>query len=154
MIAAGLIGAVLGLASGAGFSFAVLPLFLRTAPIYPEYDLILSMIMHGSIWGATGAVAGLAFGVGTGERRLLGRSLLAGFIGAVLGAVVFDLVGVFLFPTGTTGEPISATWVTRLMARLLVTIATAGVMILLLPSPVTRRYARGAGCSPARAACR
>jgi len=103
--------------------------------VYPEYDLILSMIMHGSIWGLTGATAGLAFAVGLGEQKLYGRTLAAGFAGAVLGAIVFDLIGVVLFPLGSTGQPISTTWPTRLMARLLVTLATAAVVILLLPEP-------------------
>jgi MFS family permease len=134
MLAAGLLGAILGLACGAGCSFAVLPLFFRIAPLYSEYDLIFSMIMHGSIWGAAGAAAGLAFAVGLGERRLVGRSLLAGFVGAVLGAIVFDVVGVLVYPIGTTGQPISTTWPTRLMARLMVTLATTGVVILLLPA--------------------
>jgi hypothetical protein len=135
MLTAGTLGAILGLATGAGLSFAVLPLFFRTEPIYPEYDLTISMIMHGSIWGAMGAAAGLAFAVGLGEWRLLGRSLVAGFVGAVLGAVVFDLIGVVLLPVGDTGQPISSTWPTRLMARLMVTIATAVVVMLLLPAP-------------------
>ena len=80
MATAGLLGTILGLACGAALSFAVLPLFFRTAPIYPDYDLIFSMLMHGSIWGAAGAAAGLAFAVGLREWRLVGRSLLAGFV--------------------------------------------------------------------------
>jgi hypothetical protein len=135
MLAASLLGSILGLAAGAGISFAVLPFFFRVEPIYPEYDLIISMLMHGSIWGLSGAAAGLAFAIGLGERRLFGRALVAGFVGAVLGAIAFELIGVVLVPLGNTGQPISTTWPTRLMARLLVTLATAAVVILLLPKP-------------------
>ena len=50
------------------------------------------------------------------------------------------MIGVLLYPIGTTGQPISTTWPTRLMARLLVSIATAGVVILLLPSGATKSH--------------
>jgi hypothetical protein len=133
MLAAGLLGSILGLATGAGVSFAVLPLFFRLEPVYADYDLILSMIMHASIWGATGAVAGLAFAAGLGKPNLHGRAVAAGLVGAVLGAIVFDLIGVVLVPLGNTGQPISTTWPTRLMARLLVTLAAAAFVVLLLP---------------------
>ena len=138
-VVAGLVGSILGLALAVGACFALLPYFLKTLPDHPDYDLILSMIMHGSIWGLTGAAAGLAFALGLGERRLLGRALVAGFAGAVLGAIAFDLIGGVLFPLANTGQPISTTWPTRLLARLLVTVATAGVVILLLPGSRPRR---------------
>jgi hypothetical protein len=128
LVVAGLVGSILGLALAAGASFAVLPFFLKTQPVHPEYELILSMIMHGSIWGLTGAAAGLAFAVGLGEGRLLGRAL-----GAVLGTITFELIGAGLFPLASTSQPISTTWPTRLMARLMVTVATASVVILFLP---------------------
>jgi hypothetical protein len=135
MLAAGLLGAILGLAAGAGVSFAVLPLFFRLEPVYADYDLILSMIMHASIWGVTGAAAGLAFAAGLADRRLYGRAVLAGLVGAVIGAFAFELIGVVVVPLGSTGQPISTTWPSRLMARLLVTLATAAFVVLLLPHP-------------------
>ena len=54
-------------------------------------------------------------------------------MGAVLGAVVFDLIGAGLFPFADTGQPISTTWQTRLMARLMISLATAAAIILVLP---------------------
>ncbi len=135
MSVAGLLGSTLGLATGAGVSCVVLPFFLYTQPRYPEYDLILSMIMHGSIWGLTGAVAGSAFAIGLGERGLCSRTLVAGFVGAVLGAVVFDLIGGAIFPFASTDQPISTTWPPRLMARLLVAVAIVTVVHLFLPRP-------------------
>ena len=146
LVVAGLLGSILGLAAGA--SFAELPFFLKTQPSHPEYDLLISMIMHTSIWGLTGAAAGLAFAVGLGERRLLGRALAAGFVGAVFGAIAFELIGAGLFPFASTGQPISTTWQTRLMARLMVTVATAAVIILLLPGSRPDKAPRRAVLAP------
>jgi hypothetical protein len=42
-------------------------------------------------------------------------------------------LGVIAFPGAKTDDPISRTWVTRLMARLLVTVATAAAVSLVLP---------------------
>ena len=60
---------------------------------------------------------------------------MAGLVGAVVGAVAFDLVGAFAFPLAKTDSPISQTWATRLLARLLVTIGTAASLALLLTGP-------------------
>jgi len=59
------------------------------------------------IWGLLGASAGLAFAVGLGERRRLGRALIAGLVGAVLGAVAFEFIGAVFFTLAETEEPIS-----------------------------------------------
>ena len=90
--------------------------------------------MHGTIWGLVGALAGLTFVVGFGERRLWVRALATGFAGALVGAVAFDLIGAVAFPGAMTDDPISRTWGTRLMARLLVTMATAAAVSLVLPA--------------------
>jgi hypothetical protein len=143
-IAVGGLGSVLGLATGVCAALALLPFFINSRIRYPDYELALSLVMHGLIWGLLGAQAGLAFAVGLGERRLWGRALTAGFAGALLGAVAFDLIGALAFPWAKTDEAISQTWVTRLIARLMVTVGTAGVVILVLPDP---RPAQSAGSS-------
>jgi hypothetical protein len=130
---AGGLGSVLGLAAGVGTSLALLPFCIAWRFRYPDNDLLISFLMHGAIWGSLGAVAGLAFAVGLGERSLRLRALTAGFFGALIGAVAFDLIGVVAFPGAMTDDPISRTWVTRLMARLLVTVATAAAVSLALP---------------------
>ncbi len=137
-LAAGLLGSILGLAVGAGVPFAVLPFFFYAEPLYPQYEMLISIGTHASIWGLTGAVAGLAFAVGFGERRMYGRAVAAGLVGALLGTIAFDLIGIMLFPLGNTGQPISTTWPTRLLARLLVAVAAAILVILLLPEPRVR----------------
>jgi hypothetical protein len=134
-VAGALLGALLGLALGAGVSWAALPWFMMIRLDYMDYDLMISLCMHGLIWGLLGASAGLAFAVGLGEPRLCGKVLAAGFVGAVLGTVAFEVVGAVVFPMAETDEPISETWATRLMARLLVTVGTALVVMLILPEP-------------------
>ena len=93
------------------------------------------MAMHGLTWGLAGLAGGLAFAVGLGQPRLLLRVTLAGLAGGMLGAVAFDAVGAYLFPLAETGDPVSATWPSRLVARLWVTAATAACVIMVLPSP-------------------
>ena len=134
---AGVLGAILGLATAALASFGLLPYFLDAQPYHPEYEMILSVLMHAAIWGVTGAAAGLAFAVGLGDRRLLLRAIAAGFVGAVLGAIVFDLVGAAIFPLASTEQPISTTWPSRLLARLLVTVTSVAVVMMFLSGPLS-----------------
>ena len=117
----------------AALSFAILKRFMDARLVYSDYEIIISMFMHGMIWGLAGAWAGVAFAVGLGRPRLVVRAAAVGFAGAVLGAIAFELVGAGLFPLASTGEPISTTWPSRLAARLLVCVATASGVILILP---------------------
>ena len=132
---AGLLGAVLGLVLGGGLSLSLLPFSLQAQFDYSDHDLLISLVMHGLIWGLLGASAGLAFAIGLGKRHLLGRALTAGSIGAVLGAVFLELIGAAFFASAATVKPISETWPTRLLARLLVTIGTAAALMLLSFGP-------------------
>ena len=85
-----------------------------------------------SLVGTAGG-AGLAFAVGLGQRGRLGQAVAAGFLGAVLGAVAFECSGAAFFPLARTGELISETWPSRLLARLLVTLGAAVAVALSLP---------------------
>src|SRR5262249_54766424 len=105
-ITGGLVGSLLGLALGTGVSLALLPQFISMRYDHFEYDLIIAMTMHGLIWGLLGAAAGLAFAVGLGEPGLHGRSLVAGLVGAVLGAMAFEVIGALVFPGANTNYPI------------------------------------------------
>ncbi len=129
----GILGVVLGMALGACVSWVALPRFIAARQDYIEYDLIISLAMHVSICGLVGAAAGLAFAVGLGDPRLCGRILAAGLLGAALGAVAFEMIGAAAFPVAETDEPISKTWLTRLLARMLVSLATAVSVVLFLP---------------------
>jgi hypothetical protein len=134
-VTGGLLGVLLDLAIGVGASLALLPWFIKARYDYFQYDLAIALTMHVTIWGLLGAAAGLAFAVGLGEPRCAGRSLVAGWVGAVLGALAFELIGAVVFPSANTNYPISETWPTRLMARLLVSVGTALIVALLLPEP-------------------
>jgi len=135
----GLVGAVLGLALGAGTPIGLLPLFLQAQQDYPEHDLILSLAAHALIWGLLGASAGLAFAIGLSQRQLCGQAFMAGLAGAVLGAITFELIGGTFFGLAETAKPISATWPTRLMARLFVTVGTATAVAMILPNKTMDR---------------
>ena len=84
-----------------------------------------SLGMHGLIWGSVGAGAGLAFAVGLGKPRRGLPGPIAGLLGALLGTLAFEVIGAVAFPLAECDEPISRTWVTRLMARLLVSVGAA-----------------------------
>jgi hypothetical protein len=126
---------VLGLALGAGLSLSLLPWFLKARFADTEHDIVISLAMHGVIWGMLGAAGGLAFAIGLRDRRLPGRALIAGLAGGALGAAAFELLGAAFFTADRTGEAISESWPTRLMARLLVTLGTATLVALLLAEP-------------------
>jgi hypothetical protein len=126
---AALIAAITGLILG-GTAGAIMPRVLM--PIYyrvhdPDRDdLILAILIQGGNWSVIGAVAGAAFGIGLGDRGRTFRALLGGLLGATAGVLVYELVGAVAFPLDGTSDPVSATWGTRLFARLAVTIFTSG----------------------------
>lgn len=128
-ITAGALGAILAAGLAAGLAFVSLRAFSDARVNHSDYDLALSILMHGTIWGLTGAMAGLALAVGLGGGpRHLAVGVLLGFLGAALGALAFDILGTGLFPLAETGEPVSITWPSRLTARLLVAVTTAVVL--------------------------
>jgi hypothetical protein len=137
---AGLLGLLAGAGLPACVSLATIQRIADARAIAPDYDMALSMLMHGLIWGLIGAVSGLAFAVGTGRWRLFAHAALAGLVGAVVAAIAFDLLGAAFFPTADTGDPVSTTWPTRLMARLLVALATVVGVILSLPGAALFRH--------------
>ena len=79
----------------------------------------------------------MGFGVGRTEpRRWTWAIAVAGGIGgAAIGTALYDVLGAVLFPLAETGQPISEAWQTRLMAFLLVALATAAATLAVVPSP-------------------
>jgi hypothetical protein len=124
---AAIAGAIFGGAAGAIIPRILLPIYFRVHD--PDRDdLLLAILIQGGNWSVIGAAAGAAFGSGLGGRPL--RALLGGLLGAAAGVLVYELVGAVEFPLDGTSNPISATWGTRLFARLAVTIfASAGAAI-------------------------
>jgi hypothetical protein len=123
-VTAGLLGAGLGAAYG-----AVVPRFVQ--PAYARYrqvqggDLAASLVMHGVLWAGIGAAGGLALGLGLGGRSRTWRAALGGLIGALGGALLYDLLGAVVFPLEETGLPTSSSARTRLLARIMVAVLAA-----------------------------
>jgi hypothetical protein len=134
-VAGGLFGAVLSAILGAGGALGLVPFSMEMRSQHPNNDLVIGILVHCTIWGPLGAAAGLAFAIGLGQPGLIGRTIVAGFAGAVAGSVAFDLIGGFAFPLAKTDSAISLTWTSRLLARLMVSALTAAVVALLLPAP-------------------
>jgi hypothetical protein len=121
---AGLVGAGAGAAAGAAASYFVLPAYARYRQMH-DGDLAASLLMHVALWAGIGAAGGLALGLGLGGRLRTCQSALGGLVGAIGGALLFDVLGAFIFPLEETGLPTSSSARTRLLARLLVAILAA-----------------------------
>jgi hypothetical protein len=126
---AAIAGTLFGGTVGAIMPRALLPIYYKVHN--PDRDdLILPILIQGGNWSVIGALAGAAFGIGLGNRGQALRALLGGLLGAITGVLVYEIVGGVAFPLDGTSAPISATWGTRLFARLAVTIfASAGAAL-------------------------
>jgi hypothetical protein len=135
---AGLVGLVAGAVAAGGMSLALLPSYNAYKQRHPDEafrDLVLPLLVHAGIWSAAGAAGGLAFGLGLGERGALHRAALGGLVGAAIGAMAYELIGAAAFPAAKTAQFVSATWETRLLARLAVTVLAAAGTVLGLTLP-------------------
>jgi hypothetical protein len=131
-------GLALGAAAAAGAAYGLLPVYFRN--IDPQgHALALPLLTHGGIWAATGAAAGLAFGLGLAGRGGWARGALGGLLGGVAATMVYDLVGALAFPLDKTSQPVSATLISRFFAQLTVAVLVAASAAL------------GAGDAPRRA---
>ena len=137
-VTAGLLGAALAAALGAGVSLALLPYGLQAQLDHTDNDLAIALAMHCLSWGPLGAAAGLAFAVGLGQKGMAIQTVTAGLTGALAGTICFELIGTVFFSHAGTIYPIAITWPTRLMARLLVTIGTAAILVLIIATPRAR----------------
>jgi hypothetical protein len=118
------IGLVAGGAAGAGLAQVLVPIAAGDLVSISE-SLVFAMLIHGGIWSAIGAAGGLAFGIGIGGRAAALPGAVGGLVGAVLGTIVYDLAGAVIAPLAETGAPLSATWGTRLLARVAVCVLAA-----------------------------
>jgi hypothetical protein len=126
-VPAAVLGLILGGLAGAGVSWLTLPVYYGHIQ---SNDLAYSLLVHGGSWTALGAAAGLAFGIGRGGWGRLPRCLLGAASAALLATIIYELAGMFLFPTAMTDRPLSKTSDTRLMAQLLVAgMVAAGALL-------------------------
>lgn len=125
------LAAVLGLVLGGLTGLAAAQL---TLPIYYAHlqanDLTDSLLVHGGTWTALGGAAGLAFGWGMGGWGRMLRCLLGGAGAALLAAVIYEFLGVTLFPLAMTDRPLARTSAVRLLAPLLVAVLAASGALL------------------------
>jgi hypothetical protein len=135
---AALLGLVVGACGAAGTSLALLSsynVYKARNPDEAARDLILPLLVHAGIWSAVGAFAGLAYGYGLGDRRWLPRIVLGGLVGAAVGTVAYELIGAAAFPAAQTAQFVSATWPTRLFARLAVAVGAGAGVALAVAEP-------------------
>jgi hypothetical protein len=120
-----------GLLLGGGAGVALTRLIL---PVYYEHtrngDVTYSLMVHAGVWVAVAAAAGLAFAIGLGGWRGVPRVMLGAAGAALLATVIYEFAGGLLFPRALTDRPISQTWESRLVARLLVTVLVAAGVVL------------------------
>jgi hypothetical protein len=127
---AGCVGLVLGATVGAVLPLVLIVPYERMLAQRTADDLFLSLVLHATLWGPLGAVGGLAFGIGRGRWGQTLRLMIGGLTGAIVGTIVYDAIGGTLTPLAGTGDAISITWPTRLLARLLVAIGAAAAIAL------------------------
>jgi hypothetical protein len=120
-----LVGGVTGAVTGAGLSAALVPVYFRFTD--PAKGLILLFSIYAAIFAGVGAAGGLALGWGLGDRRTIGRSLIGGAIGALVGTFAFQSINSLAFPLLATFEPVPAERIPRLVVHLCVAIGTAAL---------------------------
>jgi hypothetical protein len=122
-----LVGLALGAVLGAVASLAFIPLYFvaKRFAATAEPDLSVAMLLHAGVWMSVGAVAGMAFALGLGEPRRAGRAVLGGLLGALVGTLLYDVIGAAVFPLDGTADPIAQTWYSRSLARVLVPLLSA-----------------------------
>jgi hypothetical protein len=123
-VIAALVGCGLGATAAGAAAYGLLPIYFRSVDPQSN-DLTYPLLTHGGIWAAAGAVAGLAFGLGTGGQRTRVLCTFGGLLGGVLAAMIYDMVGALAFPLDKTSQPVSPTVVTRLLAQFAVAIFVA-----------------------------
>jgi hypothetical protein len=148
-VTAGLVGLVVGGGAGVLASLALVPIFHRKlAENFSSVDLTTPMLVHAGVWAAVGAAGGLAYAMGSGlAKDRTARAVIGGLVGGALGAVAYDLIGVMAFPLADTHRPLSLTWPTRLLARLMVTTLAAAGATVLASSEDARRTGSAAPAS-------
>jgi hypothetical protein len=132
------VGAVVAGLAGAAIAFAAIPLFFRF--LDPESGgLLLLFLTHGAIFAGIGATAGLALGLGVGDRSSLSRAAFGGLLGGLLGTFIFDSALSLMFPLMRTFQPIPDEPAPRWIAHLCVAIFVAFSAALAVGSPRGRQ---------------
>jgi hypothetical protein len=133
----GVAGLVLGGAAGALPAFAVMPWYWGHHGDDKALTPLLPLLFHAALWSALGAAAGLAYALGRDRPnpiRLI-EGALGGWIGAVSGAFVYEVLGTLLFAQDRPDETFATTAAARLAAHLCAAVFVALGAALVADSP-------------------
>jgi hypothetical protein len=133
----GMIGFLVGAAVGAAVPLQLLPLFYRSAfrPPNPAFPALVHTVMYASI----GGVGGLAFGYGLSGPSGAAKGFLAGSLGAILGAITYNVVHTIAFPLEWDLSPMSGKGGSRLLAHLCVALSFVACVVLATDERVRAR---------------
>ena len=123
----GLIGLLLGAAVGTVVPLQLVPLFYRSAgrPPNPAFPLLVHTAMYATI----GGMGGLAFGFGLCGLGGAAKGFLAGGMGAILGAITYNVVHTIVFPLEWDLAH-ARQGVSRLLAHLCVALTSTACVVL------------------------
>jgi len=124
----GLTGLLLGAAVGAVVPLQLVPFFFRSVGRPP--NPVFPVLIQASIYGLIGGVGGLAFGFGLRGPGGAAKGLLGGAMGAILGAIIYNVFHTIAFPLEWDLAPMPGKGVSRLLAHLCVALATTACVVL------------------------
>lgn len=138
LVHAAMTGLCAGAVVGFGAARVAVPLFYRYRTSL-DLDLLPSILLHGGLAASIGLTTGLAAAIGASFRgRRLVETLFVTSAVAFLGGALYDVLGAAFFANDETGEPVSLTYVTRLLSCLIVSICIAlGTTVALNQKPGT-----------------
>jgi hypothetical protein len=87
--------------------------------------LSILFMTHAAIFIGVGGTAGLALGLGLGDRPAMVRAVFGGLLGGFLGTVTLETVNSLAFPLMRTLEPIASERTPRLLMYLCTATCTA-----------------------------
>lgn len=122
---AGLAGLSVGAVSTAAVAKFVVPYYYRafdTSIDKLSHEILLPFSIHAAIWICAGIAGGGSLGLGLGSWSVAFRGALGGGLGALLGTVIYEVVGALLFTMAGTAQPLAEQWEPRMIA--LVSVAT------------------------------
>jgi hypothetical protein len=130
-----LTGGLTGIAYGVVFSLVLVPVFFHyqdaaesaqfTNPDAAPSLLVLLFLTHAGICAGIGLAAGMALGLGSGDRKCIAPAMIAGLAGACIGVFLFETINSLAFPLMRTFVPMPEERVPRLLAHACVAVATA-----------------------------
>jgi hypothetical protein len=135
-IRGGLAGLLLGGVAGGGAAMGLLSIYYANYDPRTE-DLLLSLATHAGPAAAIGAATGAALGLGLRGRVI--QALAGGMLGAIGGAVLYEIIGALALPFARTGAPMAAAMGPRLLLPLLIAVPAALGAAWAVLNPPTRR---------------